>query len=171
MSSERIAWAVERLNLQPHHRVLEAGCGHGVAVSLIADRLDGGSVLAIDRSPKMIQATARRNAAHVAAGVVTVQQTELADADLGDEPFDRVLAIHLPVLQRGDAARELALLRAHMAPDGELHVSFQPHRPAEVESIVAHVRGALEAGGFAVARVEVADLASGRAASVVGRPA
>jgi len=170
MSSERIAWAVERLGIRPRHRVLEAGCGHGVAVSLIAERLDGGVVLAIDRSPRMIEAATRRNAARIAAGVVALQRAELADADLGEEPFDRVLAIHLPVLQRGDPARELAVLRDHMAPDAELHVSFRPHRPAEVEPIAAHVRGALEANGFAVARVETADLASGRVASVVGAP-
>jgi len=133
MSSERIAWAVERLGIRPRHRVLEAGCGHGVAVSLIAERLDGGVVLAIDRSPRMIEAATRRNAARIAAGVVALQQAELA-------------------------------------LDAELHVSFRPHRPAEVEPIAAHVRGALEANGFAVARVETADLASGRVASVVGAP-
>jgi SAM-dependent methyltransferase len=169
MSSERIAWAVERLGVRAHHRVLEAGCGHGVAVSLIAERLEGGSVVAIDRSPKMVEATARRNAAHIAAGLVAVQQAELADADLGVEPFDRILAIHLPVLQRGDPKRELALLRDHIAPDGELHVSFQPLRPAEVEPITAHVVGALDAGGFAAARVDVAELTSGRVATGGGR--
>jgi precorrin-6B methylase 2 len=66
--SERFVWAVDILALDPADRVLEVGCGHGVAVSLVCERLTSGRITAIDRSKKMIEMAARRNREHVAAG-------------------------------------------------------------------------------------------------------
>src|SRR5918992_3937726 len=105
--AERLVWAVETLGVRPDDRLLEVGCGHGVAVSLVCERLAGGSILGIDRSAKMIEMAARRNAAHVAAGRAAFQVPALHEADLGDTRFDIICAIHVPVLLRGDPRREL----------------------------------------------------------------
>src|SRR3712207_2960700 len=93
--SERFLWAVEVLAPDPADRVLEVGCGHGVAVSLVCERLTSGRIVAIDRSAKMIEIAARRNREHVAAGRAVLQTAALADADLGDERFDKVFAFNV----------------------------------------------------------------------------
>ncbi|MGH3030315.1 MAG: class I SAM-dependent methyltransferase [Gaiellaceae bacterium] len=66
--AERFRWAVETLDPAPSDRLLEIGCGHGVAVSLICRTLSAGTIVAIDRSKSMINQAARRNREHVAEG-------------------------------------------------------------------------------------------------------
>src|SRR5919202_1834124 len=67
-ASQRFVWAVDTLEVRPADRLLEVGCGHGVAVSLVCERLTTGTITAIDRSPKMIEVATRRNREHVDAG-------------------------------------------------------------------------------------------------------
>jgi cyclopropane fatty-acyl-phospholipid synthase-like methyltransferase len=168
-AAERLVWAVETLGVRPGDRVLEIGCGHGVAVSLVCERLDGGSILGVDRSAKMIEMAARRNADHVAAGRAAFQVAPLHEADLGDAPFELVFAIHVPVLLRGEPGRELAIVRAHLAPGGRFALPFQPLDPATTEPTANRLAAMLEAGGFTVEEQRVAELASGRAGCVLAR--
>src|ERR687897_131867 len=82
--SERFVWAVDTLALDPADRVLEVGCGHGVAVSLVCERLTSGRITAIDRSKKMIEMAARRNREHVAGGKAVLKTAALEKADFWD---------------------------------------------------------------------------------------
>src|SRR5688572_5882127 len=75
----RMAWAVQLLELTPQDRVLEFGCGLGVAASLVADRLPGGQVTAIDRSTTALARAAARNAGHLASGRLALEQVSLGD--------------------------------------------------------------------------------------------
>ncbi len=89
---ERLALVVDALEIRPDSRVLEIGCGHGVAATLVCERLGGGAYTAVDRSPKMIAAAVKRNAAFVEAGVAEFLVGDLEALDLGDRRFDIVFA-------------------------------------------------------------------------------
>jgi ubiquinone/menaquinone biosynthesis C-methylase UbiE len=114
---------VELLDVRPDDRVLELGCGHGVAVTLIAERLAAGggtgTVLGVDRSAKMTAAAATRNAEHVAAGRATFVCTTFEDADFGDQRFDRIFGIHFPPLLRHDPEGTRARVEKLLAPGGK----------------------------------------------------
>ncbi len=154
-ASERLRWAAGCLGVEPGDRLLELGCGHGVMVSLVCERLDGGRIVAVDRSPKMAEATVRRNRAHVDAGRAAVVTASLHEADLGEERFDKVFAVHFPPLLRGDPGRELAVVRRHLAPGGRLFVLLQPFTERDVDPALGRLRAVLARHGFAVERERV----------------
>jgi ubiquinone/menaquinone biosynthesis C-methylase UbiE len=91
--SERLRSVVEQLDIRPDDRVLEIGCGHGVAATFVCERLEEGHLTAVDRSAKMIQAATRRNAAHVEAGRAEFLTAHLEDLDLGERRFDKIFVV------------------------------------------------------------------------------
>jgi cyclopropane fatty-acyl-phospholipid synthase-like methyltransferase len=168
-AAERIIWAVEKLAVGPEDRLLEVGCGHGVAVSLVCERLDGGSIVAIDRSPKMIEAATRRNAEHVAAGKASFQTASLHEADFGGARFDKIFAIHVAALVRGQAERELRIVRELQTDGGRLYLFDQPLAADRAQELAESAAGVLESHGFTTDAVIVEELRGATATCVVAR--
>ena len=121
--SERLRSVVEQLDIRPNERVLEIGCGHGVAATLVCERLEEGHLTAVDRSAKMIQAATRRNAAYVKAGRVDFLVASLEDLDLGDRRFDKIFAVRVGLFHR-DPERARRLVERWLAPGGEVFTFF-----------------------------------------------
>jgi ubiquinone/menaquinone biosynthesis C-methylase UbiE len=123
--SDRLRTIVDRLDIRPDDRVLEIGCGHGVAATLICEHLVGGHLTGVDRSAKMIEAASRRNAAYVEAGTADFIVARLEDLDLGARRFDKILAVRVGLFHREpDRARQLA--EKWLAPGGALTAVFDP---------------------------------------------
>jgi ubiquinone/menaquinone biosynthesis C-methylase UbiE len=121
--SERLRAIVERLDIRPGDRVLEIGCGHGVAATMVCERLQDGFLTAVDRSPKMIDAATRRNADHVAAGRAEFLVMGLENLELGRRRFDKIFAVRVGLFHR-DPARARSLIEPWLAPGGEARAFF-----------------------------------------------
>ena len=121
--SGRIENFVESMKVQPGDRVLEIGCGHGVAATLICSKLVNGSFLAIDRSQKMVDAAAKRNEAFVEAGLAQFIKAELESADLGERKFDKVLAMRVRLFHSEPKQAQQLVMR-WLAPNGKLFVQY-----------------------------------------------
>ena len=152
-ASERLVWAVQTLAVEPDDRLLEIGCGHGVAVSLVCENLDGGHITAIDRSAKMIELATKRNAAHVVAGSASFQIAPLHRADLGDERFDKIFAVNVGLFWRRQPIGELKLLRDHLAPEGRLFLFHEPPPGSSAPPSAGPVPELLEDAGFRLVEV------------------
>jgi SAM-dependent methyltransferase len=152
----RFIWAMEVMKVKPADRVLEVGCGHGVAAALVCDQLDGGRLLGLDRSAKMIETAKRRNQENVAAGIAEFRTTTLAKADLEPESFDVVFSFNVSLFWT-PPARELALLAEALAPGGRLFVFHQPPFPEKNQQVVAAATKLLTEAGWTVQDTVFAD--------------
>jgi ubiquinone/menaquinone biosynthesis C-methylase UbiE len=121
--SERLRSIVAQLDIRPDDRVLEIGCGHGVAATLVCERLEGGHLTAIDRSHKMIDAASHRNATYVEAGKAEFLVATLEDLDLADRRFDKAFAVRVGLFDR-DPDRARSLVEPWLAPGGRLFAFF-----------------------------------------------
>jgi SAM-dependent methyltransferase len=121
--SERLRTVVDQLGLHPGDLVLEIGCGHGVAATMICEQLDTGRLTGIDRSAKMIEAAKRRNSAHVAAGKAEFLVASLENLDLGTRTFDVIFAVRVGLFHR-EPARARALVEPWLAPGGRVQAFF-----------------------------------------------
>jgi ubiquinone/menaquinone biosynthesis C-methylase UbiE len=125
--TERLRAVVDRLDIGPDDRVLEIGCGHGVAATMVCERLAGGRLTAVDRSPKMIDAAQKRNAAFVEAGKAEFLVQELEALDLGDRRFDLIFAVRVGLFHR-EPGRAHALAEPWLTPGGRVEAFFDEPR-------------------------------------------
>jgi SAM-dependent methyltransferase len=151
----RIAWALSVVAPAPDDRVVELGCGPGVAAALVCERLTTGHMVAVDRSATAVARTRARNAAHVDAGRLTVVQSEVDTLDLPPASATKVFAVNVNLFWTRVPAWELAVLRTILEPGGELFVLYGTG-PTGEDRVTPAVSEALRAAGFA----EVAALSS-----------
>jgi trans-aconitate methyltransferase len=159
-TAERHVWAVETLGVAPGDRVLEVGCGHGVAASLVCDRLDGGHLTAIDRSAAMIEAATRRNRACVDAGRAVFAVAALERAELGAGRFDTVFAVNVAALWR-HGEETLPVVRDALVPGGTLAVFHQPPAWRDAGAMAAfgdELAATLARHGFELEAIRVGDV-------------
>ena len=164
-------WAIDTLAVDPADRVLEVGCGHGVAVSLVCQRLASGRITAIDRSEKMIEMATRRNREHVAAGRAVLKTAALEQADLGSERFDKVFAFNVaPFWLQPQVA--LGIVRRHLAPDGTVSLFWDARhsQPDRARDLADRLSEKVRLAGFSVHRVLVKDLRPVPAVCVIAEP-
>ena len=167
--AERFRWAVETLDPAPSDRLLEVGCGQGVAVSLICRMLSAGTIVAIDRSKSMIDRAARRNREHVREGNATFKAVALEDADFGNERFDKVFAINVRLF-RAEAAREAEVLLHLLTPKGALYLFQQHPSTSRTRAVTDELKTALERNGFIVRKVMSAGAGASPMTCIVAGP-
>lgn len=149
---DRLIAAVHALDVRPGDRILEIGCGTGVAAELICGRLADGQLVAIDRSAKAVAAAVARNAGSVDAGRVRFHTLSIEDAEpdvLGR--FDKVFAVNVNHFWVRPARRELRLIDELLGPAGELLLCYEPPDANRAQRLEATLVEQLSAAGFASA--------------------
>lgn len=125
--SPRLASIVNALPLQSGLRILEIGCGTGVAARAIAGRIGDGHILAIDRSAKAIKQTTELSQDEISSGRMSVRQIAIEHFSLedGEPPFDLAFAIRVGALDGRHPELEkqaLARIAAALTSQGKLFI-------------------------------------------------
>ena len=151
-ATDRIVQAVDLLAVQPGDHILEIGCGHGVAVSLVCEKLVNGTITAIDRSPKMIALAEKRNQLCMAAGKAVFRCLTLEAADFGEMRFDKIFAIRVNFFIQQPGV-QLPILRNLLKPQGALYLFYDSPAAGQATRFVAGATASLHAHGFKINQV------------------
>jgi ubiquinone/menaquinone biosynthesis C-methylase UbiE len=150
---------------------LEVGCGHGVAVSLVCERLTSGRITAIDRSKKMIEKAAHRNREHVAGGKAVLKTAELEETNFGDERFDKVFAFNVAPfwLQPKNA---LGIVGRQLSPDGAVYLFWDARhmQSGGARELANRLIERVRLANFSVNQVLLKEVCPFPAVCVIGRP-
>lgn len=98
--SKRLLEIVEALPVKKGMRILEIGCGTGVAARAITEHYEHVFVMAIDRSAKAIEQALKNSTAAVKSGNIKFIQSKVEDFELpaGEALFDIAFAIRVGAL-------------------------------------------------------------------------
>ena len=86
-------WAVGMMGIRAADRILDLGCGSGMAIQMMRSIAVDGYVAGVDYSPVMVRQAHRRNAADVRAGRVAVLHGEVSSLPLPNSSYDKVSAV------------------------------------------------------------------------------
>jgi trans-aconitate methyltransferase len=164
--AERLVWAVNTLEIEPSDRLLEIGCGHGAAVSLICGQLTDGTITALDRSETMIRAAASRNLGHASAGKARFHTAELDKTNWGPERFNKIFAVNVNLFWM-KPAKELNIIRTLLLPGGSVYLFNQPPTAGKIVHIADRTTQNLTAEGFIINQILNENLSAGPAVCVI----
>lgn len=121
--SERLNAIVAKMRIRPDDRILEIGCGSGVAATLICEQLSKGCYVAVDRSARSIEAARKRNLRFVRAGVAEFHVGPFESFDPRTQKFDHILAVRVRAFHV-DPEASRALVQRWLAPGGKLLIEY-----------------------------------------------
>lgn len=157
----RSRWAVDLLDVQPTERVIELGCGPGVAIAALAARASQGLVVGVDQSAVMIRQARWRNAKAVRADRLRLMHAPVERLAVTDGPFDAALAVNTVGFWSEPIIR-LREIGQRLRPGGRIALVSQPRCPGATAatSVAAaeELAAQLSEAGFVDLRIETLSL-------------
>jgi ubiquinone/menaquinone biosynthesis C-methylase UbiE len=126
-----------RIELEPHHHVLEIGFGGGAALALVSKHLTTGVVTGVDFSPEMVREAERHFRHEIANGRLRVQLGDIAALPFASATFDRVFTINT-IYFWPNTVQGLGEIRRVLKPGGLAVIALRSRENMERVSFTQH---------------------------------
>lgn len=168
----RSRWTIDLLDIQRNDRVLEIGCGPGVALAMAIEKAEPGLVVGLDHSPVMIAQARRRNRAALRRKALELHLGDIDDLERFSRSFDRVYSSNVAQFFP-DKEAAFRLIAAAMSPGGTIATTHQPRATTanngDALRMAETFGDVLARVGFVAIRTEILNLAPVAAVCVLAR--
>ncbi|AHM58381.1 methyltransferase type 11 [Flammeovirgaceae bacterium 311] len=165
---ERFIWALELMNIKPNEHVLEIGCGTGILSELIAEQIESGSFLAIDKSAQMIAKAKKRNQKYIDSYLSEFIVADFSKYILPSAHFDCIVAFNVNFFWK-EPGKELEMIRQGLKDFGKLYIFYQA--PYEITISAADpIRKNLINNAFDIIDIKLKTLLPTSAICIIARP-
>lgn len=167
----RNLWTVDLLDIHEDDRVLELGCGPGLALEACAARATSGRVVGLDHSETMIAQATKRLAPAIAEGRAELRVGGLEAIPSLGGGFDKAFLVNV-VQFLPDMAAAYRIFLGALKPGGVAATTYQPRHknPTRADALkkAEEIREAMDEAGFAGIRIEELPLKPVPAVCVLG---
>jgi ubiquinone/menaquinone biosynthesis C-methylase UbiE len=168
---DRNDWTVKLLDIQSTDRVLEIGCGPGVALAACLERTIDGHVIGLDHSQTMLDQARSRNPEAIRERRLELHlgSLEVLPATLGS--FDKVYSVNV-VQFFADRAAAFHKMYSVLTPNGVAATTYLPRgknpSKADAHNMAKDVDRLMADIGFQNIRIEELPMAPVPAVCIIG---
>lgn len=149
-------WGLTHAPIQPHHTILDVGCGGGRTVAKLSALATAGKTFGVDYSDASVAASTRANQAAIRAGRVEIRCASVSQLPFPAEMFDLVTAAethyYWPALD-ADLREVLRVLK----PGGALMIIAEAYKGGKHDAMLQRVGTLQERGIMNFALLTVAE--------------
>jgi len=164
-------WTVDLMDVQSGDKIIDIGCGPGLALEFCLDRIGDGHVVGLDHSQTMLDLAQARNLKAIKDGRLELILGSLEDLSVADGSFDKVCSANV-VQFFPDRTAAFRRIYCVLKPKGIAVTTYMPRgkSPSRENALTMaeEVRGHMEVAGFTHIRIEELLLEPVPAISVLG---
>lgn len=123
---ERFLWVDTLMNIRPDDKILEVGCGVGFNVAAMTSKVGKGKVIALDKSPAMLEKASQRNAIGIQSGKCSFILTDLLSYEPKGTRFDKVLCFNVNFFWTKRSDQEVKKIKSLLKKQGVLYIAYGP---------------------------------------------
>ena len=90
---EVTGWALDFFNFCPDDHVLDIGCGGGMTLKRMSEKVPKGHLTGVDYSPVSVEKSSETNKEDIASGKMEILEASVSALPLPDDSFDRIITV------------------------------------------------------------------------------
>ena len=168
---ERNQWTVDLLNVRSSDRVIEIGCGPGLALETCLLRAKSGQMVGLDHSQTMLDQARARNAKACQEGRLNLQLGSLDDLPKTIGLFDKAYSVNV-VQFFPDQVAAFRKIHSLLKSKSVVATTYMPRTKnpsrADAFNVAEEVKQNMEIAGFTNIRIEELPMGPVPAVCIIG---